>query len=56
MESSLLNAVVIIAAGASLIKFALFEFEGIAQAWRRVREPQRRKPVSRRKRRAARRA
>jgi hypothetical protein len=55
MEASLLNAVVIIAAGASVIKFALFEFEGIAQAWRRVREPKR-KAASRRKRRAPKRA
>jgi hypothetical protein len=56
MEASLLNAVVIIAAGASVIKFALFEFEGIAQAWRRVREPQKRKAASRRKRRGPKRA
>lgn len=55
MESSLVNAVVIIAAGASVIKFALSEFEGIAQAWRRVREPQKRKPVPRRKRRPSKR-
>lgn len=52
METSLVKAVVIIAAGASVIKFALFEWEGIAQAWRRVREPQRRKSVTRRKQRA----
>jgi hypothetical protein len=50
METSLLNAVVIIAAGASVIKFALFEWEGIAQAWRRVRHIEKRKPNSRRKR------
>lgn len=50
METSLLNAVVIIAAGASFIKFALFEWEGIAQAWRRVRQPEKRKRVSRRRR------
>jgi hypothetical protein len=50
METSLLNAVVIIAAGASVIKFALFEFEGIAQAWRRVRQPEKRKRKSRRRR------
>lgn len=50
METSLLNAVVIIAAGASVIKFALFEWEGIAQAWRRVRPTARRKRAPRRKR------
>ncbi len=49
MEASLLNAVVTIAAGAAVITFALFEWEGVARAWRRVRRPRKSKPMSRRK-------
>jgi len=36
MEHSLLSAVVIIASGSALMRFALFEWEGIADAWSRV--------------------
>lgn len=36
MEASFLNAIVMIATGAAVIKFALFEWESILQAWRRV--------------------
>jgi hypothetical protein len=36
IERVFINAVVMIAAGAALIKFALFEWEGVLQAWRRV--------------------
>ena len=50
MEATLVNAVLIIAAGASVIKFALFEWEGVAQAWRRVRRPRKSKGVARRRR------
>ena len=42
MEVSFLKAVVIIATAAAVIKFALFEWEGIAQAWMRVTKPKRR--------------
>jgi hypothetical protein len=41
MESSLLNAVVVIATSSAIIKFALFEWEGIIHAWSRVRKQQR---------------
>jgi len=36
MEATILNAVVVIAAGAAVIRFALFEWEGIVRAWTRV--------------------
>jgi hypothetical protein len=36
VECMFVNAVVIIATGAAVIKFALFEWEGVLQAWRRV--------------------
>jgi hypothetical protein len=41
MESSLVNAVVIIATGSAIIKFALFEWESIIHAWLRVRKLER---------------
>jgi hypothetical protein len=43
MESPFLNAVVMIATGAAVIKFALFEWEGIVHAWIRVTRLRRRK-------------
>jgi hypothetical protein len=36
METAFINAVVYIATSAALIKFALFEWEGILRSWRRV--------------------
>jgi hypothetical protein len=36
MEAVLINAVVYIATGAALIKFALFEWEGVVRMWTRV--------------------
>jgi hypothetical protein len=36
METTFINAVVFIATGAAVIKFALFEWEGILRSWRRV--------------------
>ncbi len=36
METTFVNAVVYIATGAAVIKFALFEWEGVRQAWRRA--------------------
>jgi len=36
MEAAFLNAVVVIATGAAVIKFALFEWESVVQAWRRA--------------------
>jgi hypothetical protein len=36
METTFVNAVVYIAAGAAVIKFALLEWEGVLKAWRRV--------------------
>ena len=36
MEAAFINAVVAIATAAAVIKFALFEWEGILQAWTRV--------------------
>lgn len=43
MESLFINAVVVIATGAAVIKFALFEWEGILQAWIRVTKPGKRR-------------
>jgi len=37
MEAPLLNALIIVATGATLIKVALFEWEEVMRAWRRVR-------------------
>jgi hypothetical protein len=42
MEAPLLNAVVIIATSSAVIKFALFEWEGIVYAWSRVSKQSRR--------------
>lgn len=36
MESALLNSVVVIATAAAVVKFALFEWEGIVHAWHRT--------------------
>ncbi len=36
MERAFINAVVTIATSAAVIKFALFECEGIMRAWRKV--------------------
>jgi hypothetical protein len=36
METTFVNALVYIATGAAVIKFALFEWEGILEAWRRA--------------------
>ncbi len=36
METSLINAVVYIATGAAVIKFALFELEGVVRVWTRL--------------------
>ena len=47
MEAPFLNAVVMIATGAAVIKFALFEWEGVARAWRRVRGPRKSRPAAR---------
>lgn len=42
MEAALLHAIIIIATGAAIIKFALFEWEGVVRAWRRAtRKPRR---------------
>lgn len=38
MEQALFTIVVIIAALAAVIKFALFEWEGVVHAWMRVKE------------------
>ena len=50
MEATFLNAVIVIAAGASVVKFALFEWEGVVQAWRHVRRLRRSTQVARRRR------
>ena len=36
MEAVFINAVVYIATGAAVIKFALFEWEGVVRVWTRV--------------------
>ena len=36
METTFINAVVYIATGAAVIKFALFEWEGVVRVWTRV--------------------
>lgn len=36
MEAVFINAVVYIATGAVVIKFALFEWEGVVRVWTRV--------------------
>ncbi len=36
METVFINAVVYVATGAAVIKFALFEWEGVVRAWTRV--------------------
>jgi hypothetical protein len=45
IEGVLVNAVVMIAAGAAVIKFALFEWEGILQAWIRVTKLKKRRKI-----------
>jgi len=46
MEASFLNAIVMIATGAAVIKFALFEWEGIVHAWIRVTRLRRRRKTA----------
>jgi hypothetical protein len=46
MEIPFLKAVVMIATGAAVIKFALFEWEGIVQAWMRVTRLKRRRKTA----------
>lgn len=36
MDAVFINAVVYIATGAAVIKFALFEWEGVVRVWTRV--------------------
>jgi len=36
MEATLINAVFLIATSAAVVKFALFEWEGVLRAWTRV--------------------
>ena len=36
METALLKVALIAATGAGVIKFLLFEWEGVAEAWRRA--------------------
>jgi hypothetical protein len=43
MEAIFINAVVYIATGAAVIKFALFEWEGVVQVWTRVSKTKRRR-------------
>lgn len=43
MEAPFLNAVVMIAAGAAVIRFALFEWEEIVHAWMRVTRSKKRR-------------
>jgi hypothetical protein len=46
MEAPFLNAVVMIATGAAVVKFALFEWEGLVHAWNRVTRLKRRRRVT----------
>ena len=46
METTFINAVVYIATGAAVIKFALFEWEGILRSWRRVTPARKRRAKS----------
>ena len=46
MEAPFLNAVVIIATGAAVIKFALLEWEGIVHAWNRATRLRRRRRIA----------
>jgi hypothetical protein len=38
MEAALLKTILILATGAGAIKFLLFEWEGVVEAWRRVKD------------------
>jgi hypothetical protein len=49
MEVSLLNAIVVIATGSAVIKFALFELEGVIHACSRIRQQKRPKRYARRR-------
>lgn len=52
METVFINAVVYIATGAAVIKFALFEWEGVVRVWTRVSKMKgRRGPIQRRSKR-----
>jgi hypothetical protein len=42
-EGTFLNAVVMIATGAAVIKFAMYEWQSILEAWSRVTGPKRRR-------------
>ena len=48
MENPLLNIVAAIATGSAVIKFALFEWESIVDAWTRVHKHKRPANVARR--------
>lgn len=49
METALLNAVVYIATGAVVVKFALFELEGVVRVWTRVSKPKTRRRTTKRR-------
>ena len=47
METVFINAVVYVATGAAVIKFALFEWEGVVRVWTRVSKSRARRKLSR---------
>jgi hypothetical protein len=49
METVFINAVVYVATGAAVIKFALFEWEGVVRVWTRVSKAKGRRGTSRRR-------
>ncbi len=46
MEQAFLTAVVMIATLAAVVKFALFEWEGVVHAWMRVKEQRKRARIT----------
>ncbi len=46
MEATLVNFVVVVATGAALVKFALFEWEGVLRVWMRVSKSRKRRKAS----------
>lgn len=48
MDAAFINAVVYIATGAAVIKFALFEWEGALRVWTRVSKSKARRRSTRR--------
>lgn len=46
MEATLVNFFVVIATGAALVKFALFEWEGVLRVWMRVSKSRKRRKAS----------